>query len=188
MPQLIREGALAVDRYALLRDATALADVPDVPAIVPLALWLAWRAALIARGDTGVLLAPGDDPAALAPDVARIPVIAIDFPHFTDGRGLSAARLLRERHRYAGELRAVGDVARDQLFALAQCGFDAFLIPDDRDAAGALAGLADFESVYASTTREPRPWFRRRASAPASAAAVATPPMLGGRDVDVLMR
>jgi len=55
-----------------------------------------------------------------------LPLIAIDFPQFTDGRGYSTARLLRERHRYAGELRAVGDVLRDQLYLLAECGFDAF--------------------------------------------------------------
>ena len=145
MPRLIRNRAIADDRYALLRNATSLADLPDgVPVIVPLQLWLARRSALIARGETGVWLAPADHPGALADDVARLPVIAIDFPQFTDGRGYSHARLLRERYRYAGELRAIGDVARDQLYYLAQCGFDAFVIPDGRDAGDALNGFVDF--------------------------------------------
>jgi uncharacterized protein (DUF934 family) len=163
MPQLIRDRSLADDRFALLREAKTLADVADgVAAIVPLALWLERRAALIARGEVGVLLGPADDPAALVDDLTHVALIAIDFPSFTDGRGLSIARLLRDRHRYAGELRAVGDIQRDQLFALAQCGFDAFLLKDGRDANATLASFSDFDSVYAPTTREPQPWFHRR--------------------------
>jgi uncharacterized protein (DUF934 family) len=163
MPTLIIDRAVAVDRYALVRDAKSPADLPDAtPAIVPITVWIDWRAALIARGDVGVLLSPTDDPAKIADDVARLPVIAIDFPAFTDGRGLSTARLLRQRYRYAGELRAVGDIQRDQLFALSQVGFDAFLLKDGRDATEALASFVDFDSVYAPTTRVPHPWFRRR--------------------------
>jgi uncharacterized protein (DUF934 family) len=163
MRRLIKDRALAEDTYALLREAAALADVPEgTPAIVPLALWLAEREALLRRGDVGVLLAPADDPDRLAGDVAAVPVIAVDFPKFTDGRGYSIARLLRDRHGFHGELRAVGDVLRDQLFALWQCGFDAFLIRADRDPQNALAGLDDFASSYTATTRTPQPRFRRR--------------------------
>lgn len=163
MRRLIRNGALVADRWALLRDAASIADVPAQGAvIVPLALWAAARDALIARGDVGVLLSPADDPAALDGDLASLPVIAIDFPTFVDGRGYSIARLLRERHRYQGELRAVGDVLRDQLYLMAECGFDAFVVRTDRDAADALAGLSDFPGIYAPTARAPLPWFRRR--------------------------
>ena len=163
MPRLIRNGALVADRWALLRDAASIADVPAQGAvIVPLALWAAARDALIARGDVGVLLSPANDPAALGEDLATLPVIAIDFPTFVDGRGYSIARLLRERHRYRGELRAVGDVLRDQLYLMAECGFDAFVVRADRDAADALAGLFDFPGIYAPTARAPLPWFRRR--------------------------
>ncbi|MCC6194273.1 MAG: DUF934 domain-containing protein, partial [Burkholderiales bacterium] len=99
MRRLIRRGALAHDPYLLVRGAASLADVPDgVPVIVPLALWLADREALAARGEVGVLLAPADDPDALAPDLASVALVAVDFPSFTDGRGYSIARLLRERH------------------------------------------------------------------------------------------
>jgi phosphoadenosine phosphosulfate reductase len=165
MRQLIKGGAVIDDRWTLVREASTLADVPNaLPVIVPLALWQARRAALFARGDVGVWLAPGDDPEVLAADIGVLPLIAVDFPQFTDGRGYSIARLLRDRHGYKGELRAIGDVLRDQLFALAECGFDAFAMRADRDAAEALAGLADFSGVYAATVRNPRPWDRRRAS------------------------
>ena len=162
MPQLIKGRAVVADRWTLLREATSLADVPvDVAAIVPLALWKAERPALLARGDVGVWLAPTDDPAAVADDLSALPLIAVDFPKFTDGRGYSIARLLRDRYGFEGELRAIGDVLRDQLFALSQCGFDAFALRAGRDAAEALTGFYDFDSVYAPTTKAPQPRFRR---------------------------
>ena len=165
MRRLISDGAVRADRYTLVREAGSLADLPEAaPVIVPLALWLAARAALVARGDAGVWLAPADDPAALAPDVRRVPVIAVLFPVFTDGRGFSTARLLRERYGYAGELRAFGDVGRDQLYLLRQAGFDAFAFDAGRDADAALAGLGDFSDGYQATVLR-TPWFRRRAHA-----------------------
>lgn len=165
MPPLIKDRVVVIDRWTLLRDAKSLADVPPGAAvIVPLALWQMERAALLARGDAGVWLAPTDDPAALADDIAALPLVAVDFPKFTDGRGYSIARLLRERHGFRGELRAIGDVLRDQLFALSQCGFDAFALRADRDATEALASFDDFQSVYTSTTKTREPWFRRRAA------------------------
>jgi uncharacterized protein (DUF934 family) len=165
MPRLIKDRAVAEDRNRLLREAASLDDVPDgVPVIVPLSLWLERRSALIARGDAGVWLAPADHPGALADDVERIPVIAIDFPQFTDGRGYSHARLLRERYHYTGELRAIGDVGRDQLYYLSQCGFDAYAIPDDRDVEDARNAFADFSDGYQATTAR-APWVRRRQAA-----------------------
>lgn len=162
MRRLIRHGTVFADPYTVVRDADSLADLPEAtPVIVPLRLWLAARAALIARGDAGVWLAPADDPAVLAPDIARVPVIAVDFPSFTDGRGYSTARLLRERYGYRGEVRAIGDVGRDQLAYLRQAGFDAFAVRAGTDVDTALAGLADFADGYQATAVR-TPWFRRR--------------------------
>jgi uncharacterized protein (DUF934 family) len=169
MPRLIRQRTLVDDPYTLLRGAVSLADIPDgIPVIVPLVLWVERRAALIARGEAGVWLAPGDDPRALADDVPRLRVIAIDFPQYTDGRGYSHARLLRERYRYRGELRAIGDIGRGQLYYLAQCGFDAFAIPDARDAQDALRGFADFRDGYQATVTR-MTWLPRRHGARLSA-------------------
>jgi uncharacterized protein (DUF934 family) len=169
MPKLIKNGEVLEDRWTLLRDVSSPADLPTAdPVIVPLALWTSHRDALRQRGAVGVWLGPTDDPAVLVGDLEALPVVAIDFPKFADGRGYSIARLLRERYDYRGELRAVGDVLRDQLYNMAECGFDAFAIRADRDPHDALASLKDFSGLYTSTTHEPRPWFRRRAAAAAS--------------------
>src|SRR5437016_2495970 len=88
MPQLIKDGAVIVDGWTLLRDA-ALPDAIGAagPVIVPLAVWKARHDELATRGEVGVWLAPADDPAELAADAAALPLIAVDFPQFTDGRG-----------------------------------------------------------------------------------------------------
>jgi uncharacterized protein (DUF934 family) len=163
MPQLIRDNAIVDDRWTLLREAASPADVPaGLAAIVPLALWHAERDALRARGEIGVWLKPDDDPELLAPDVGTLPLIAVDFPQFTDGRGYSTARLLREKHGFAGELRAIGEVLRDQLYYLRQCGFNAFAVRSDRNLEEALEGLRDFSDNYQATAARPVPLFRRR--------------------------
>jgi len=107
-------------------------------------------------------LAPGDDPARVADRLGSAARVEVNFPSFTDGRGYSIARLLRERHGYQGELRAVGDVQRDQLFYLARCGFDAFLLREGLDAQEALAALQDFSEAYQASVERPEPLFRRR--------------------------
>jgi len=165
MPQLIKDRAVVADRWTLLREAGAPDTVPASGAvIVPLAAWVAHRDAFAARGDVAVWLAPADDPTAIAADVATLPLIAVDFPQFTDGRGYSTARLLRERFGFTGELRAIGDIQRDQLYYLAQCGFNAFGLPDGRSADDALAGLSVFTDGY-QLTHARTPWFRRREAA-----------------------
>ena len=161
MPQLIKNAAVADDAWTVVRDAAAADALPAGPVIVPFGLWRTERAALLARGSVGVWLAPSDDPAAIADDAAQLPVIAVDFPQFTDGRGYSTGRLLRERFGYSGELRAIGDVHRDQLYYLSQCGFDAFALANGHPLDAALASLSDFADGYQLTNRR-TPWFRRR--------------------------
>jgi len=166
MPLLIKDRAIVDDRWTLLRDAASLADVPiNTAVIVPLALWQSEHDSLAGRNAVGVWLKPGDDPESLAGDVARLPLIAIDFPKFVDGRGYSSARLLREKYHFTGELRAIGDVLRDQLYYLRQCGFDAFAVRPDRNIANAMAGFDDFSDNYQSTVAQPVPLFRRRSGA-----------------------
>jgi uncharacterized protein (DUF934 family) len=146
----------------LLPDTATLADVTAAPTIAPLAVWLAGRDVLAARVDIGVWLKPADDPDALAADVARLPLIAVEFPQFGDGRGYSTARLLREKYRFGGELRAIGEILRDQLYYLRQCGFDTFALAPGRNIAEALAAFGDFSDNYQATVAQPLPLFRRR--------------------------
>jgi uncharacterized protein (DUF934 family) len=109
-----------------------------------------------------LVLEPADDPAMLAGAAGLAGVIAVNFPRFGDGRGYSIARLLRERYGYKGELRAVGEVARDHLQAMSRCGFDAFQLREGEDPLEALAAFDDFSDSYQATVAQPQPLFRRR--------------------------
>ena len=107
-------------------------------------------------------LEPQDDLSVLTEKIKGAARIDVNFPKFGDGRGFSIARLLRERYGYKGELRAVGQVGRDHLYYMEQCGFDAFLLREGEDAAEALAAFDDYSERYQSTTAQPLPLFRRR--------------------------
>ena len=164
MTTLILDRKVAADTWALVDEGAAVPATGDV--IVPLAIWQAESAALSERaGRTGVWLKPAEDPAALADDLARLPLVAVKFPAFTDGRGYSTARLLRERLGYKGELRAIGDIQRDQLFYLSRVGFNAFALKDGQDAEAALAAFDDFTEAYQTSVAQPVPFYRRRLAA-----------------------
>ncbi len=96
---------------------------------------------------TAVRVEPGDDARDLLPHLGRIRLIEVNFPVYGDGRGYSAARLLRE-HGYTGELRAVGDVLVDQLAYMRRCGFDSFAPQKALDEADAKAAFARWDHVY----------------------------------------
>jgi len=131
--------------------------------IVPFQLWLEHAHALKARdGGLGIWLDSDQAVEEIADDLQHFQVIALNFPVFTDGRHYSSARLLRERYGYKGEIRAIGDVLRDQLFYMRRCGFDAFAVRPDRDPYDALESLKDFSVTYQSAADELLPLFRRR--------------------------
>jgi len=179
MAKLIQNRRVATDNWLLLKPQGAPGSpegeaLPAVPAtgnvIAPLALWRAQRAALLARQSegsrTGVWLTDTDGPEALAdllgPDLNRLPIIALNFPKFSNGRNLSTARLLRERHGYSGELRAIGDVQRDQLLGMYRCGINSFALRDDQDAEDALAAFDELPVAYQASVVHPQPLFRRQ--------------------------
>lgn len=164
MSNLIRGRRIVGDEWLFAGDAAALPERGDV--VVPLTLWKAEREALLRHdGRLGVLLAPADEPAEIAADLPRLALVAVDFPQAADGRGYSTARLLRERHGYTGELRAVGQVGRDQLHFLARVGFDAFALRAGEDATEALTAFDDFSEAYQASVERVQPLFRRRGSA-----------------------
>lgn len=148
MKQIIRDGAIVEDSWGVRTASEYRAGnsaFKNQRSILSLADYLACREELSdCRGEVGALLEPDDDPEQLLSDIAELPVIAIRFPSFADGRGYSIGCLLRSRYCFAGELRAVGDILRDQLYFLQRCGFNAFELRGDQDIHLALAAFADY--------------------------------------------
>jgi uncharacterized protein (DUF934 family) len=170
MPRhVIRHGEVIGDIWQVLvpreGESAATVALPEGPLAVSLAVWKARRDELLARtSPLGVRLDPGDDPEEIAADLPRLGLVAVHFPKFADGRGYSTAYLLRRRLGYRGELRAVGDVLRDQLFYLARSGFDSFQLREGADPHAALPSLEDFSVAYQAAADARRPRFRREAT------------------------
>ncbi|HSM98851.1 MAG TPA: DUF934 domain-containing protein, partial [Gallionella sp.] len=162
---IIRNRTVADDDWIVFRpaehDTPEGVAVPPGKVIVPLKVWQAQRDVLQARTELGVWLASDERAEDLKSDLARFSVIAVDFPKFADGRGYSIAHHLRARLGYAGELRAIGDVLRDQMFYMQRVGFDAFAARADKDIHGALKSLDDFSLAYQASSDESLPAFRR---------------------------
>lgn len=159
MPQLIKNNQVIDDTWILFSDTESL--VPNGQWIVSLGIWNTQKAQLQARKDIGLWLNSDEEPALIDTDINHFPVIAINFPSFTDGRGFSYARELREKG-FTGELRAIGSFIRDQLFYLKRCGFDAFAL-EGVDLQEAVKSLGDFSESYQSAIDQKLPLFRRRA-------------------------
>jgi uncharacterized protein (DUF934 family) len=158
---------IVADPWTLVEDGSSWNGEPG--ALLPLAFALAHPDRLRAAGLAAVWLAPADDPAVAVPLFESIALIAVQFPVCTDGRGYSSAALLRLRHGWRGELRAIGDVLRDQLFFLKRVGFDSFALRAGRSIEQALASLSDFSDSYQGSVDPALPSYQRRvqnASAP----------------------
>ncbi|MDZ7622593.1 MAG: DUF934 domain-containing protein [Candidatus Competibacteraceae bacterium] len=159
MGRIIKNRQIIEDSWRQVADD---ADLPAGPIIVTLARWRRERAALVERDEpVGVRLPNTANVAELVDDLARWPVLALEFPKFADGRAYSQARLLRERHDYQGEIRAVGEVLRDQLLFMARSGFDAFEVRADRSLEDALEAFGEFSVSYQPAADQPLPLYRR---------------------------
>lgn len=158
---LIKNEAVAPPETWTTIDADAA-----VPAhgrvLVSVERWIAEANDLRARGDdVGILVHPDDDVLPLHGTLDGLSLVAIAFPKFTDGRGYSSARLLRDRLGYTGELRAVGDVLPDQVFYMRRVGFDAFDLAEGKSPDTALKQLAEFSVTYQAAADTDKPLFRR---------------------------
>jgi uncharacterized protein (DUF934 family) len=161
MGALIVRQKLTTDHWQWLDENAPIAAGGSL--IISLARLLSDRDAFADRpGELGVVLHPDDDPLSLAGELKRLSLIAVTFPVFTDGRGYSSARLIRERLGWTGELRAVGDVQRDQIPYLFRVGFDAFALKAGQDPEQALSAFGDFSEAYQASVAQPLPLFRRR--------------------------
>ncbi len=175
MPEILRNGQVQNDNWQVLRMETL--DALDAPAegtldlsavnvptgqwLVPFSVWLAQRNSLATRKDVAVWLSPEDDLTEVAKHFDQWPLLAIDFPKFTDGRGYSMAWRLRNHYHYSGELRAIGNVLVDQLFFMLRVGFDTLALDPKVSAATAERSLAPFPDAYQGSTDNPAPIFRR---------------------------
>jgi uncharacterized protein (DUF934 family) len=167
MPRLIdTKGAVLENPWVLLpKDCTLeQAQASEGSALLlPLQLWLQAKDALQASGKSlAVWLDSDESVTALADSLKELPLVALNFPVFTDGRSFSNATRLRQYYRYEGEVRAIGDVLRDQLFYMRRCGFSSFDLRDSVKLEDAQRALQDFHDSYQGTVEQPLPLFRRR--------------------------
>lgn len=165
MAEILKNGQVHSDAWQVLRpEAEADLATLNVPAgqwLVPFVLWQAQGDALKARGDIGVWLSPNDDLIEVAKSFGSWPLVAIDFPKFTDGRGYSIAWRLRNHYKYDGELRAIGNVLVDQIFFMLRVGFDTLALDPKVSATTAESHLTPFPDTYQGSTDNPEPLFRR---------------------------
>ncbi|MFZ5723017.1 MAG: DUF934 domain-containing protein [Pseudomonadota bacterium] len=160
MRKIIRDRELVDDRWVYAGADDPLPEEVDV--VVPLARFKADSEKLFARtGSLGVRIAPGEGVADIVPHLGQIALVCIDFPTMGDGRGLSYARELRERHRYGGEIRAVGEVIRDLVHGMYRCGINAFDVKEGHSIVEALNALDDFSTGYQGDVYDARPIYRR---------------------------
>jgi uncharacterized protein (DUF934 family) len=151
---LTRDGVFTDDYWPVITDEGELGDADA--ALLPLTAYLAQPQAAA----HGVWLAPTDDAAALAPHLGSVPLIAVQFPTFSDGRGYSIAHHLR-RLGYAGDLRAIGEVLVDQLYLLKRVGFSSFALRADQNPDDARAALSRYSGAYQGAFDTPQPAYRR---------------------------
>ena len=161
MAQLLKEGLVIEDSWQTIdSDTETLPTTGEL--LLTLDQWQQFAPQLPQHsGNIGILLDTDTELEDIPSQCLELPLITISFSKFADGRGFSLARLLRERHNYQGELRATGDILRDQLYLLKSCGFNSFQIAGI-DLAEAANSLQDFSEAYQSSVEQPAPLFKRR--------------------------
>jgi len=157
--KVIKDKRIVEDAWHLVKDADPVTSAGY--AIISLARWNSEGSSLASTAaPIGVVLRSNEAPQDIE-SLDRLSLIAIDFPAFTDGRGYTSARLLRSRFGYKGEIRAIGDVLRDELFLMKRCGIDSFALKAGKDMQAALDAFDDFSVTYQAAADDERPLFRR---------------------------
>ena len=147
---LVKGGKIATDTFAHLADDAEVAA--DGAILISAARFLEAPDVLSSRpGQTGVIWPNNRDVDDLVPYFGKLAAVALVFPSFRDGRAYSQARVLRERHGYRGELRATGQVLRDQFIFMLRAGFDAFEVKKESDAEAFAATVKRYSVFYQPT-------------------------------------
>jgi uncharacterized protein (DUF934 family) len=145
MRRIIRRRELVADDARYAGEPAA----PDTRVVQPAAQFIAaLGSGQASAAGAAVVIGPTDEVEVLLPHLALLNLIVVDFPKIGEGRGFSQARMLRQRYRYRGELRARGVIGRDQLFFLARCGFDSFDLMAGENLEAALGALDAFSVAY----------------------------------------
>lgn len=162
---LIEDGRVVADRWRWLADGEPLPAAGAV--ILPYERWLADRPRPAPGLQLGTTLPAGKLASTLAESLADLSLVAVGFAKFRDGRGFSAARELRERYGFEGEIRAVGHLVADQYIFLHRCGFSTVTIEREHDAPTWAAALSSFTVAYQAAAEGDRPLsqLRRRIGA-----------------------
>ncbi len=159
MPKIIKGSQVVDDSWVIIpKDFSG--ELPRAKVLLPMQYWLNNKEALNLQC-AGLWIDSDEDVDAVGLEANQFPLIAVNFPTFVDGRGFSIGRLLKERYEFNGQLRAIGNAIRDQLFYLKRCGFDSFDLKDGIDLDAAAASLNDFSVTYQSSADQPEPLFRR---------------------------
>ncbi len=160
--RIIKDRAIVEDQWTTLADDAPVPDLGDV--IVSFDRWNAERGALtIRQSRVGVTVNGDQDIRALADDLDDLALVALEFPTYADGRCYSHARILRDQLGFKGELRATGDVLRDQVFYMHRVGFNAFDVSETQQIEEIIEGLKDFTVTYQAAADVGTPLYRRRA-------------------------
>lgn len=161
MPQVLKDNCVIEDNWMLVDESAE--TIPEGDILLSYDQWQQYSDDLSShKGNLGVIIEGNAEIEDIVEPLLNLPLIAINFPKFADGRGFSVARLLRERYNYQGEIRAVGGFIRDQLYLLSRCGFNAFKFSDDADITQAANSLKDFTETYQVSADQETPLFRRR--------------------------
>jgi len=161
MAQLLKDHQVVEDQWLMVDEQVETLPCGDI--LLSVCQWQQFVDQLDQHnGKIGVWLEGNAEIEEIIESLLDLPLIAIKFPKFVDGRGFSLARLLRERYQYTGELRAIGEFIRDQLYLLKRCGFNAFQFSDNIDLSEAAKSLDDFSETYQVSTDQIIPLFRRR--------------------------
>ncbi len=147
--QVIKDNQVVEDNWTRFETDDTEAALPEGDVIVPLAYWKARRDELMATGNRIAVCINGDDELDdIVPELDKLELLAIEFPVFRDGRGYSMARALRQRHNFQGDIRAVGEVLRDQLYFMQRVGISSYQLKDGKDPQDALKGFTEFSVRY----------------------------------------
>ena len=160
--KIINNRQVVEDSWQSIDDETAIEQLPGGKLIVSLAFWNEHKQALRQRGEAlGIKLNPEDDVAVIAAELADFALVSLQFPAFRDGRAYSQARNLRQHHGYQGEIRASGNVLRDQLAFMERVGFNSFEIDSHQDINDGINAFNEISIKYQASSDEPLPHYKR---------------------------